>query len=158
MGRADHLLLGDWNVMCFECGFKRKASMMEKNWQGYYVCPEHNEPRHVQDFVRAIPDIQNCPWVQPIPPVTYAYEDITLGFGDGITKDFVFGSGLSNPPRHIFIYQITSVRVAGVDVPLFPGPSGYLIVDLVKCIIRFGTAPVRNARVSATGSESIPSS
>lgn len=67
MGRADYLALGDWNVVCFECGHKRKASTMKKNWQGYWVCPEHWEPRQPQDFVRAVPDQQTPPWVQPMP-------------------------------------------------------------------------------------------
>lgn len=65
-GRADHLVLGDWNVMCFQCGRKRKASYMKKHWQGYWVCPEHWEARHPQDFVRGAQDIQTPPWVQPM--------------------------------------------------------------------------------------------
>ena len=67
IGRADYLELGDWNTVCFECGRKRKASMLKKHWQGYYVCPEHWEPRQPQDFVRSVPDIQTPPWVQPMP-------------------------------------------------------------------------------------------
>lgn len=66
-GRADYLALGDWNAVCYECGRKRKASELKKHWQGYYVCPEHWEPRQVQDFVRNMPDIQTPPWAQPIP-------------------------------------------------------------------------------------------
>ena len=69
-GRADRLVLGDWNVVCSLCGFKRKASMMVKNWQGYWRCPEHNEPRQPQDFVRGEQDIQTVPWSQP-PNVVY---------------------------------------------------------------------------------------
>lgn len=64
-GRADFLALGDWNAVCSLCGFKRKASTMVKNWQGYYRCPEHNEPRQPQDFVRGEQDIQTVPWSQP---------------------------------------------------------------------------------------------
>ena len=70
-GKADYLALGDWNVVCFECGHKFKASMMKKHWQGYYVCPEHWEPRHPQDFVKGVPDNQTAPWVQPIPNATF---------------------------------------------------------------------------------------
>lgn len=65
MGRADHLELGDWNAVCSLCGFKRKASTMVKNWQGLYRCPEHNEPRQPQDFVRGVQDVQTVPWAQP---------------------------------------------------------------------------------------------
>ena len=72
MGRADYLELGDWNVVCYQCGFKRKASMLVKNWQGYFVCPEHNEPRQPQDFVRSVPDVQTPPWTQPKPDNHFA--------------------------------------------------------------------------------------
>lgn len=66
-GRADYLDLGDWNAVCSMCGRKRKASTLERNWQGMWRCPEHNEMRQPQDFVRATPDIQTPPWVQPMP-------------------------------------------------------------------------------------------
>lgn len=70
-GRADHWAEGDWNTVCFECGRKRKASSLRKHWQGYYVCPEHWEPRQPQDFVRSVPDVQTPPWVQPMPADTF---------------------------------------------------------------------------------------
>lgn len=65
MSGSDYLKLGDWNAVCSMCGMKKKAGEMVKNWQGMYRCPEHNEPRHPQDFVRAVPDVQTPPWVQP---------------------------------------------------------------------------------------------
>lgn len=64
-GRADYLQLGDWNAACYFCGRKRKASEMRKYWSGFWVCPEHWEPRHPQDFVRGVQDNQSVPWVQP---------------------------------------------------------------------------------------------
>lgn len=70
--QPDYLELGDWNAACSMCGRKRKASELVKNWQGMYRCPEHNEPRQPQDFVRPVPDIQTPPWVQPKPDPTYA--------------------------------------------------------------------------------------
>lgn len=71
-GRADYLALGDWNAVCYECGRKRKASTMKRHWQGYYVCPEHWEPRQPQDFVRSVPDVITPPWTQPV-PATYTF-------------------------------------------------------------------------------------
>lgn len=56
---------GDWNAACFRCGAKRKASEMRKQWQGFWVCPEHWEPRHPQDFVKGVPDNPSVPWSQP---------------------------------------------------------------------------------------------
>ena len=66
-GRADHLDLGNWNAVCYQCGRKRKASTLTRNWQGFYVCKEHNEPRQPQDFVRSVPDVITPPWAQPMP-------------------------------------------------------------------------------------------
>jgi len=63
-GRADYLQLGDWNASCSMCGRKRKASQMVRNWQGLYRCPEHDDQRQPQDFVRAVPDIMSVPWAQ----------------------------------------------------------------------------------------------
>jgi hypothetical protein len=63
-GRADYFAPGDWNVACSMCGRKRKASQMVKNWQGQWRCPEHNEPRQPQDFVRGVQDIQTPPFAQ----------------------------------------------------------------------------------------------
>lgn len=71
-GRADYLAEGDWNAVCFECGRKRKASMLKQHWQGYYVCPEHWEPRQPQDFVRNVTDDQTTPWAQPMPDDVFA--------------------------------------------------------------------------------------
>ena len=63
-GRADYYKAGDYNAACSMCGAKRKASQLVLNWQGQYRCPEHNETRHPQDFVRAVPDVQSVPWSQ----------------------------------------------------------------------------------------------
>ena len=46
---------------------------MVKNWQGYWVCSEHNEPRHPQEFARAVVSEQPPPWVQPMPTDTFTY-------------------------------------------------------------------------------------
>lgn len=107
MGRADFLQLGDWNVQCFQCGFKMKASEAVRNWQGYYVHPEHNEPRQPQDFVRGVPDMQIPPWVQPWPNVIYNYSLALIGYGDGVTTQFQLGDGL-------YPTKVTAVQVGGV--------------------------------------------
>lgn len=74
-GPADYLALGDWNAQCSMCGRKRKASELVKNWQGQYRCPEHNEPRHPQDFVKGVADNPMPPWVQPIPADVITFGD-----------------------------------------------------------------------------------
>ena len=64
-GPADYLALGDYNAACYECGRKFKFSELRRHWQGYYVCPPHFEPRHPQDFVRGVQDVQTVPVSQP---------------------------------------------------------------------------------------------
>src|SRR6266850_5094243 len=64
MSDADYLDLGNWNANCAMCGRKRKASELVKNWQGQWRCPDHNEPRQSQDYVRGIPEAQTPPWTQ----------------------------------------------------------------------------------------------
>lgn len=64
-GRADYYESGGYNAVCYQCGRKRKAGMLMRHWEGYYVCPEHWEERQPQDFVRGVQDIQTPPWTQP---------------------------------------------------------------------------------------------
>jgi len=52
------------------CGAKRHASELVRNWMGQWRCPEHNEARQPQDFVRGIQDIIKVPWIQQ-PTYTY---------------------------------------------------------------------------------------
>lgn len=139
MGSADHLVLGDWNVQCYQCGRKAKASKMERNWQGYYVHPEHNEPRQPQDFVRGIPDNQTVPWAQPWPGVVYQYVNAIIGYGDGVTKQFQGGSGL-------YPLTITAVDVAGFPVTYTATTNG---------LITLSTAPAKGQAVSFSGSETM---
>lgn len=56
---------GDWNAVCSMCGRTRKASQLVKNWKGQWRCPEHNEGRHPQEFVRAVPAEKPPPFTQP---------------------------------------------------------------------------------------------
>jgi hypothetical protein len=44
---------------------------MRKQWQGYYVCPEHWEPRHPQDYVKAVKEESSVPWSQEKPLEEY---------------------------------------------------------------------------------------
>jgi hypothetical protein len=62
---------GDNNAVCFECGMKFKASELKKHWQGYYVCEKHWEPRHPQDYVRAVKENPSPPWSQPVPQAVF---------------------------------------------------------------------------------------
>ena len=65
MSTNDHFVLGDYNAVCFECGRKKKFSTLKRHWQGYYVCPDHWETRHPQDFARDSPTQSQPEWTQP---------------------------------------------------------------------------------------------
>lgn len=138
MGRADYWLGGDWNVQCFQCGFKAKASQMVRNWQGYWVHPEHNEPRQTQDFVRGVPDNQIPHWVQPWPAVVYTYTNTVIGFGDGVTTQFQLGDGL-------YATTVTAVYVNGTAVSFTSNGFGLITI----------TAPARGSTITASGTETM---
>ena len=95
MGKADHLVLGDWNAICAVCGFKYKASELQKRWDGIYVCLSDFENRHPQDFVRARPDQKPLPFTSPEPNdlfVSVTYASAVLGcpvFSNNCQADFM---------------------------------------------------------------------
>lgn len=100
MGRADYFELGDWNVVCSMCGRKRKASAMARNWQGMYRCPDHNEARQPQDFVRTVPDNMTAPWVQK--PIDQ-FVIIQCDFNGSSAIPGVAVPGCAIPGRHTLI-------------------------------------------------------
>lgn len=63
----NHLILGDWNVLCDSCGRKFKASSIKKRWDGLMVCPEDYEMRHPSDFLRVQREKISVPFVRPYP-------------------------------------------------------------------------------------------
>ena len=117
-GRADYLALGDWNAVCFQCGRKRKAGELWKYWEGYYVCPQHWEPRQPQDFVRGVPDNQVPPWVQPMPEDSFVQFCTPCGIG-AIAGQAVAGcaiAGFINPLCDETLGCTTSSSVAGIAI------------------------------------------
>ena len=93
-GPRSYLKLGDWNAVCYFCGFKYKASELVRYWEGFYVCKECWEPRHPQDFVRGTMDEQTPPWTQPLPLPSFTYNNVFLGMTDGVTRSYQLGDGL----------------------------------------------------------------
>jgi hypothetical protein len=137
-GKFDFLREGDWNTVCYQCGFKRKASYLVRNWQGYYVCPEHNEPRQPQDFVRGVPDVQQPPWTQPRPTATFTYNNTYLGVSDGINKTFQLGDGL-------YPTIVNSVYLDNVPTVAYTTNS--------KGLITLNTVVAKGTTVNASGVE-----
>lgn len=56
---------GDWNVVTDCCGRTRKFSECLKQWDGLIVCPDHYDPRHPLDFIKATHDDQRVPVARP---------------------------------------------------------------------------------------------
>lgn len=68
-----------WKAICDRCGFEFYSFELKREWQGLMVCHSCFEPRHPQDFVRAVPDRQGVPWTRPEPENTF----VSLCYIDG---------------------------------------------------------------------------
>ena len=137
-GPRSYLKLGDWNAVCYFCGFKYKASELVRYWEGFYVCKECWEPRHPQDFVRGTIDEQTPPWTQPLPLPSFTYNQTFLGLTDGVTRSYQLGDGL-------YPTTVTAVYLNGVSTSLYSTNTTVLIT--------FNTVPTSGQQVSASGSE-----
>ena len=61
---------GGYSVICDRCGFKFKNYQLTREWTGAMVChgPGTNdclEPRHPQEFIKAIQDQPKLPFTRP---------------------------------------------------------------------------------------------
>lgn len=63
----NHLILGNYNVLCDSCGRKFKASDLQKRWDGLMVCREDFEQRHPQDLLRVRKEKIAVPYSRPYP-------------------------------------------------------------------------------------------
>ena len=121
-GPADHLELGDWNATCWVCGGKRKASEMRRHWQGHWVCPEHWEPRHPQDFVRAPGGERPPPWTQPdndTPIYSCDAESQDGRVGYGVVGCFRVGADpIPNTAAYMVEQEAPSALLAGLTAML----------------------------------------
>lgn len=110
-GRADFFEEGDYNAACSMCGRKRKASQLVKNWMGQWRCPEHNEVRQPQDFVRGVQDIQSAPWVQEQTDINVqvcTYNGISAIAGLAVAGCMIAGrSQWDNEPVYVPIQYLT---------------------------------------------------
>lgn len=70
---TNRFISGEWNVLCDSCGRKFKASELKKRWDGFMVCAEDWEPRHIADFIKAPKGEKPIPWSRPEP------SDVSVG-------------------------------------------------------------------------------
>lgn len=95
---TNNLVLGQWNVICDQCGVKRKSSQVTKRWDGLIVCTTETRPgcfetRHPQDFVRTVVDNQSVAFTRPeaadqFVDVTYIEETVGTQERDKPTGTF----------------------------------------------------------------------
>jgi hypothetical protein len=88
MGKADHYIHGDYNIICDRCGFKIKRSEALKTWDNLLVCKKDWEPRHPQDFVRGKADRQRVADARPDTVSNMSVTTVKVaGFLDDTTID-----------------------------------------------------------------------
>lgn len=72
MSNSTYYKEGDANAICDRCGFECKLSQLKREWNGLMTCDDSVngcwEPRHPQDFLRAVPDNQSVPNARPEQP------------------------------------------------------------------------------------------
>jgi hypothetical protein len=61
---------GGYNAYCDVCGFKKKNTELFQRWDGFMVCKEDWEPRHILDFYRVKERDNTPPWTRPTDPFT----------------------------------------------------------------------------------------
>jgi len=64
----DYFKLGDWNVICDQCGFEFKGSELQRRWDGAMVCKDDWEPRPPQEYVTGIKENMTVPYSRPETP------------------------------------------------------------------------------------------
>jgi hypothetical protein len=89
-GIKDYLKIGDHNSWCQRCGFKYKASELQKEWTGLLVCPPCLDLRHPQDLIRGVretppPKDQSPRNDGPSPLIPFTEDAPPVGFPPGKT-------------------------------------------------------------------------
>lgn len=117
---------GEWLVVCDRCGRQKLASACRKTWDNLFVCSDTCwEPRHPQDFVRNIPNIQRVP--TPRPDVNTTQKTTTLASGASKDARSVVVSSAANISR----YDSIGISLDGGNqvqwVLVDPAPSGTTI-------------------------------
>lgn len=64
---------GDWKAVCDVCGREYLASTLRQRWDGFMTCQQDWEPRHPQEFVRGVADVQSPKWTRPESTDTYVF-------------------------------------------------------------------------------------
>lgn len=86
---------GSWDATCDVCGFRFKADQLKKRWDGLMTCAADWEPRHPQDYLRAVPDKQAVPWTRPDNDGPYIGPNWAVDyFDEGYLESFAWPNGV----------------------------------------------------------------
>ena len=143
----NHLILGDWNVLCDSCGRKFKASQVQKRWDGLMVCKEDWEMRHPQDFLRVQKERIAVPFSRPYPaqdtfiPWNYTEKPTdALGLVETFTKLYAKNIGLRKTTSTINgdYLNFAALNASGAPVP-DPAEQFQLSETVLVTLARFLT-------------------
>lgn len=62
-----------WNAICQVCGAKKKATVLQRRWDGLMVCQDDFETRHPSDLIRAPKEQSRIRFHRSEPTATYRY-------------------------------------------------------------------------------------
>jgi len=101
---------GVWNIYCMSCLKKVKSDKIRKRWDGMLVCEEDWEPRHPQDFLRAVVEKSN------ILPYSYDTDGYITPTTPGVGPACTLANSVS-----IAGVGVAGCMVAGVVTPQYGG-------------------------------------
>lgn len=73
---------GVYNAICDSCDFKFKSNQLKETWDGFMVCNDCYETRHVSDFQKVPKPSAPLPFTRPEPTdefVTVDYISESIG-------------------------------------------------------------------------------
>ena len=107
-----------WRAICDRCGFEYQSYELKTEWTGNKVCRACWEPRHPQDFVRAVKDEQAVPWTRPEPAPLYTavcYINTASGYAGFGTAGCMIAGNATHTPQ--FLLDFLGVSSVIVTVP-----------------------------------------
>lgn len=124
MANSPVYIKGDWKAICDVCGREYKASYLRKRWDGLMCCNDDWEPRHPQDFVRGVTDIQVPPWTRPEPSDNFIAlpKAIASGYYSGGESTIVLTGSLSKDYLGGDLTYFWSFYTTGSNPPNTPPP------------------------------------
>lgn len=119
----------EYNAICDECGFKRKAKDIKKRWDGLMVCGDTCwEPRHSLDFYRPRNDVHKLPWTRPDGS---SEGEWTPDVGGTVFGTYTLSAAYSVDLNNVVTYRITIIPTTTTQSSLatFSLPTGSVGTD-----------------------------